>query len=180
MKRTTRIVLLCEDEQHSVFASRLFKTMGWTNRQMRVEKASHGKGSAEQFVRERFPFELEAYRRNRARVSCVLAVMMDGDNRGVSGRRQGLDNACRNAGIVPPVREDRVAVFVPTWNIETWLSYLDGEKVTEQFSGDPRLERARDCRHHVPRLKQMCDRGQLAEPAPPSLWSACQEFHDRL
>ena len=180
VKRITQIVLLCEDEQHSVFMSRFLKRMGWQNRQLRIEKAPYGKGSAEQFVRDRFPIELEAYRQNRSRISCMLAVMIDGDNQGVAGRRNGLYAACQNAAIEPPKGDDRVAVFVPTWNIETWLTYLGGEAVEESRANYPRLERARDCQTQVDKLKDMCDRRELAEPAPPSLHDACREYQDRL
>ena len=180
MKRTTQIVVLCEDEQHSVFMSRFLKRMGWQNRQLRIEKASRGKGSAEQFVRDRFPRELEAYRRNRNRVSCMLAVMIDGDNQGVVARRNGLYAACQRTAVDPPKEDDRVAIFVPTWNIETWLTYLNGEEVEEDCAEYPRLERARDCQDQVNKLKDMCDQRELMEPAPLSLRDACQQFQARL
>ena len=65
MKRATKIVLLCEDEQHSAFMSRFINRMGWHTRRLRIEKASRGKGSAEQFAREAFPRELDAYTASR-------------------------------------------------------------------------------------------------------------------
>lgn len=180
VKRTTQLVLLCEDEQHSVFMGRFLKRMGWKSRQLRIEKASRGKGSAEQFVRDRFPMELEAYRRNRNRVSCMLAVMVDGDNQGIAGRRDGLYAACQRAAVDPPREGDKVAIFVPTWNIETWLAYLGGEEVDEDCAEYPKLERARDCQRQVNALKDMCDRHELVEPAPPSLRDACQGFQNQL
>ena len=63
MSRNVRIVLLCEDVQHETFGRRFLKKMGWSNHQVRVLKAPGGRGSAEQFVRKRFPEELEEHRR---------------------------------------------------------------------------------------------------------------------
>ena len=180
MKRTTQIVLLCEDEQHSVFMSRFFKVMGWNNRQLRIEKAPGGEGSAEQFVREKFPRELEAYRRNRNRVACMLAVMIDGDNQGVSGRSNNLQTACENASVQPRQTDDKVAIFIPTWNIETWLTYLEGTEVDEERSDYPKLAKPRDCRDQVNKLQDMCRRRELQESMPPSLRNACKEFQSRL
>ena len=68
MSRNARIVLLCEDTQHETFGRRFLKKMGWSNHQVRVLKAPGGRGSAEQFVRKRFPEELEEHRRRRNRV----------------------------------------------------------------------------------------------------------------
>ena len=180
MKRTTKIVLLCEDEQHSVFMSRFFKVMGWNNRQLRIEKASRGKGSAEQFVRETFPAELEAYRQKRNLVSCMLAVMIDGDNQGVSARINSLQDACRRTGVQPRQAGDKVAIFVPTWNIETWLTYLEGTEVDEGRSDYPKLPRPSDCQDQVNKLQEMCHRQELQEPASPSLQTACHEYQSRL
>ncbi len=180
MKRTAQVVLLCEDEQHSVFMYRFFKRMGWNRRQLRIEKASRSKGSAEQFVRERFPHELQAYRRDRNRVSCMLAVMIDGDNSGVEARHSSLVSACKNIGVLPRQDGEKVAIFVPTWNIETWLTYLSGEDVTEEHADYPKLARARDCQNQVKSLADICQQGTLEEPVPPSLKIACDEYNNRL
>ena len=76
--------------------------------------------------------------------------------------------------------EDDVAVFIPTWNIETWLAYLDGEDVDEERGNYPRLRRPRDCAEHVRRLAELCRRRALRQPAPWSLVTACREYDGRL
>ena len=79
VSREVQIVLLCEDGQHQVFVTRFLESTGRLTRKakhrLRVEKASQGRGSAEQFVRERFPKELAAYRSQRNLVSVALVVM---------------------------------------------------------------------------------------------------------
>lgn len=72
---------------------------------------------------------------------------------------------------------DKVAVFVPMRNVETWLAYLNGDPVNETDSY-PRLERERDCRKQADALVQMCDKGKLNSPAPTSLEAACREYRN--
>ena len=180
VSREVQIVLLCEDGQHQAFAERFLESAGRltrkSKRRLRVEKASQGRGSAEQFVRERFPREIAEYRRRRNRVSAALVVMLDGDAEGVAGRLAQLDSACEEQGI--PVRRpsEDVFVFVPTWRIESWLAWIEGEDVDEARRDYPRLPRPRDCRWHAKELAARCRTRQLREDAPPSLAAACTEY----
>lgn len=176
MSRKVRIVLLCEDTQHETFSRRFLEKAGWTVRDIRIVKGANGRGSAEQFIRERFPDELVIYRSRKHDASVALLVMVDGDNRGVRRRVDELDTACRQRDI--PCRDpgEHVLVFVPTWRIETWLAYLGGETVDEEKRDYPRLSRPRDCQPHVDRLAAMCRSDALREPAPSSLIAACTEY----
>ena len=107
-------------------------------------------------------------------------MILDGDLVGVAGRIRQLNEACEAAGIAVRTPGDSVAVFVPTWNIETWLSYLDGETVDETRPDYPRLTKPHECQSHVNALAQMCRDGELRKPFPASLESACGEYHARL
>ena len=71
-------------------------------------------------------------------------------------------------------------MFVPTWNIETWLTYLGGEAVDESRPNYQRLAKPRDCLNHAIALKDMCNRQDLRHPSPESLNIACCEYQDRL
>lgn len=180
MGRKVQLVLLCEDKQHEAFVRRFLSIAGWQNRRLRVNIAPQGEGSAEQFVREQFPKELTAYRANRNRVAQGLVVVMDGDGRGPDARLAELSSACESIDVLPRQAEDRVALIVPTWNIEAWLEYLSGTDVSEGNRHYPRLKRQRDCRPHVTTLYEMCRRDELRTPAPPSLETACREYRERL
>lgn len=179
MSKRVQIVLLCEDRQHEVFARRFLKYVGWSGQQY-IVMATPGKGSAEAFVREHFPEELKAYRANLGKVDQALLVVVDGDARGVQARLAQLEEACRDAGISPRARKERVAVFVPTRRIETWLAYLDGNSVDEKQQDYPRLDRESDCQKHVEELATMCRAGQLRKPTPHSLVAACEEYNTRF
>ena len=133
-----------------------------------------GKGSAEQYVRNRFPKELAEHRRRS--VSQVLIVMLDGDKRGIRGRMAELDDACKNVKMEHRGSKEQVIVLIPTWCIETWLAYLEGETVDETRRDYRRLKRSGDCRPHVNTLVEMCQKNQLRQPSPPSLAAACNEY----
>lgn len=180
MSRSVQLVLLCEDKQHEAFLRRFLEKQGLSTRHCRSIIAPPGKGSVEQFIRDHFPSELKAYRKNRHRVKEALVVMLDGDSRGVKERLNELEDACKSSGIVQLQPDERVAIFVPTWNLETWFAYLRGESVDEGRSDYPRLDRERDCREYVDKLQKTCRQGVLRQPAPSSLKDACTEWNTRL
>ena len=93
--------------------------------------------------------------------------MMDGDADGPAARLQQLGKACRDAGIAERTAEERVALFIPTWNIETWLAYLDGEPVQEGNSGYPRLAAERECQRARRRSGQDVQRRKAATAGAP-------------
>ena len=78
--------------------------------------------------------------------------------------------------MAPPGNSERVMICVPTWNIETWIAYLNGEEVDENRSDYPRLLKARDCEPSVQNLVDMCHRRTLRAPFPPSLEAACFQY----
>lgn len=170
MTRRVRMVLVCEDKQHHVFARRFLKKMNWNVSQLRIEVAPAGTGAADQFVKARYARELQELRQG-----ATLLIMLDGDAKGLRGRIRELE-ATRSEARIQPRGRDRVFVFVPTWNIETWLEYLGGSSVDETKSDYPRLDRQRECETHAAALAKMCHAGELRQPAPSSLTAACEEY----
>lgn len=174
MRRSSKLILLCEDQQQQAFAYRFFKEMGWDSGQITLRPLVMGRGSAVQFVTEQFPKEILALRRRA--VDAYLVVLIDGDAHGVAKRRAQLVQSCAAAGIAAPHAEDKVLVCVPTWNVETWLAYLDGETVDESSKNYAKLERPRECGRHVAALVQMCRERRLRQPYPASLDDTCSEY----
>ena len=96
-----------------------------------------------------------------------LIVMCDGDSAGHVARLRELDRECPARQIPARSADEAVAVFCPTWNVETWLAYLSGSTVDERRSDYPRLARPRDCQPHVETLYAMCEHDKaLRHPAP--------------
>lgn len=170
-----RITILCEDKQHEVFIRRFFRTGGWAVRDLTPIVSPSGRGSAEQFVRNRFPRELAALRSKRGQ-NVYLVVMIDGDESGMARRKASLGAACNEQGVDPPGVSDNVLICVPTWNIETWLAYLDGETVDETKKDYRRLPRESECQPMINQLVEMCRDRRLRTPAPTSLDDACTSY----
>lgn len=176
MKRKADVVILCEDQDHETFIRRFLQQKGWDSRRMRV--VPFGTGAADKHVADSLPEELQALRNRHAKT--ILVVMIDGDRYGVDERLRWLEHACRQAGVLWRSDRERVAIFVPTWNLETWFHYLGGNSVTEGKKDYPRLNKPSDCQELVETLCTMCDAQNLRKPAPPSLERACEEYHGRV
>ncbi len=83
MSRPAEVVLVCEDRQQETFVRRFPKGYAPSgarelSRRLRVEMAHAGRGAADQYVVERFPREVAAYRRQAAKRETRLLVMIDG------------------------------------------------------------------------------------------------------
>lgn len=165
-----QIIVLCEDKQHGSFIRRFLK-----KRRRRVQRtlSTPNIGAGDQYVRDNYPEQLDAIRKRNG----ILVVMIDGDNYSIAERLKQLDDACTQKGVSLRKSSDKVAIFVPKRNIETWLAYLDGEPVKETDEY-PKLGRERECEKHVKVLEEMCARGRLRTPAPESLETACREYNN--
>ena len=179
MSRNVNTVILCEDRQQETFARRFLIQTGLHPRCIRPIIAPKGRGAGEQFVRANFVQELLYFRRRSARMKQALVVVIDADTTSVEERIRQLDAAAQQAGCDPRRSDERVAIFVPARNIETWLAYLAGGDVNESQTY-PRLDRPRDCQSQVASLHGYCQSQRLRDPAPPSLAAACREYQLRL
>jgi hypothetical protein len=127
--RRVRVVILCEDRAQEHFFRRLCERL---DRRPRIVIAPKGQGSAEQWVRKHYRAEVQAYRRQQHERVALLTVI-DGDRYGVEARKKELEEALREAGFEVRQDDERMAVCVPTWSIETWFVWLCGvlEEVDE-------------------------------------------------
>ena len=164
-----KITVLCEDKQHEAFIRRFLRKRKKRNQVQAVTRPNTGAG--EQFVRENYPAYLDAVRKRGG----LLVVMIDADTYSIEQRLKQMDGACEQKHVLPRTASDKVALFIPARNIETWLAYLDGGRVNETDTY-PRLQRERDCQRHVDALVQMCTEEKLRPPSPPSLEAACREY----
>ena len=167
------IILLCEDSQHDSFVRRFLRNRKFRGRDIQTLPLSDGSGSGEQWVRNRFPNELQAIRSKRG---AYLIVVLDADNQTVDDRLRQLDAECENKGVKPRREDDPLIVIIPRRNIETWLANFDGSDVDETKKY-PKLAKESDCVRHAKALHEMCDKNRkLREPIPPSLLVACDEY----
>jgi len=118
------VVVLCEDRQQEVFARYFLVSCGINPRRIRANICPKGKKAGEQHVRETYPKEVRAYRSRSAYQNIGLIVMIDADLRAVSERLRELDAVLGNDGQVRRHAAERIAVFIPKRNVETWIHYL--------------------------------------------------------
>lgn len=168
------ITLLCEDSQTDAFVRRFLKRRNFRGRDIGTLPLPSGSQSGEQWVRERYPHELQAIRQ---RQGAYLIVVADADKNSTADRRAQLDAACDEKQVPRRDERDPVLVIVPRWNIETWLYYLGSGTAVDETRRYPRLRRERDCVTHADNLYRMCHEAQrLDEAAPPSLRESCVEY----
>ena len=63
-----------------------------------------------------------------------LVIVVDGDVAGVQARSAGVDRALREAGREPLQADERIAVCVPTRNVETWQLWLLGRRDVDELT----------------------------------------------
>ncbi len=177
--RRVKITLLCEDSQHESFVRRFLKGMGWNTREIRVEKSPAATGSAEQWVRETFPKELEIYRNRSHKAATGLIAVIDADTLEVQERINEFKSICRTQNVSFRTENDAVAIVVPRRNIETWIYYLNDQQVNEE-DVYPKLSKERECQSAVKNLVQACKTIGINQGAPPSLLAACEEYRSRI
>lgn len=124
MRYRLRITILCEDREQERFLRALCERLGLYVE--RIERPPPGTGSAEQWVRVHYPPEVRIHRAKANHVSIGLIVAIDGNSKGLTYRKKQLEEALTAAELELRGAQERVAVVVPTWSIETWLAWLCG------------------------------------------------------
>lgn len=172
-------IVLCEDLQSWVFARRMLMAMGYDDRKVRLSRYRYpakGHGSGEQHVRERYPDELRAYRPRAARTKTTLVVFTDADKRTVQQRRKTLDDTLEKEGLAPRGPDERVALLVPKWEIETWIHFfLDGAEVDENIKYPKYEDHEADAAPAAEAFGQHARQGTTPAKAPPSLTTGLVE-----
>lgn len=173
-RRKVQAVILCEDAQQATLAETYLKSRGLRPHQIRTVPYPGGRGSGAKHVLDRYPGELAARRTDT--VNRSLAVLMDEDGQGVTVRQRQMSQACAAQGIPVRTDADRVGVFIPARNVETWLRFLEDRPVNEADDYAPPGSHAPiGCKRHVQRLTELCARGAFPGDAPRQLRAACVE-----
>ena len=107
-------------------------------------------------------------------LNIALATMIDADTKSVVDRQNELDASLTEAQLNRRQENERIGIFVPKRNIETWIQYLMGHAVDEMTEYPP-LKRKGDCKPYVKRFARDCHQ-PLEHKAPPSLQAACKEL----
>ena len=174
MSDYSQVIILCEDRQHEVFIRTFLVGRGISPHRIRVRIAPGGRGSGEQYVRRQYPREVKVYRSKRHHLNIALATMIDADMKSVADRQNELNASLIEAQLNKRQKNERIGIFVPKRNIETWIYYLMDHAVDEATDYAP-LKKKGDCKPYVKRFARDCHQ-PLEHKAPRSLQAACKEL----
>lgn len=133
MNKAAKIVVLCEDQRHEMFARRVLKRLGYSGRYDIFFKISDS-GSAEQFVREQFATVLRSVRQRRSKAESWMLTVIDADNRSCADRISQFDDELASKGYDSRGADEQVAIWIPKWSVETWLLYLSSSDIASHVT----------------------------------------------
>jgi hypothetical protein len=163
------IVILCEDKQQYLFARYFLQKKGFTG-EFFPKFCLKGKQSGEQYVRENYAAQVKGYRSQKNRKKICLVVVIDADTLTVAERIRQLEMTLQEKRH----REEKIAIFVPKRNIETWIHYLQSGEPIDEIVAYSKLANQGECKPFVEKLGNQCVLG-LPSNAPPSMHDACIE-----
>lgn len=121
-----RFRVWCEDRRHEAFVREfLCQRFGLDRkRDIRWFPAPKGLGSASSWVIKQYPKVQGTARRCGHQKSLKFLAVVDRDAEGVAKRLVSLLGPRQ-----PLTPDDNVGIWIPTWNIETWVLWLCQRKV---------------------------------------------------
>ena len=129
LNKDYKYLILCEDKLTQCFVRHFLKSQGINGRKI-FPFPLPAYGCGEQYVRSKFPKELKELR-SKSYDSEILVVAIDADASDYNKRKQQLVEACKLASVESFTEKDKLLIFIPKRNIETWVKYFDGEDVDE-------------------------------------------------
>ena len=134
MSNPARVVVLAEDSRHQQFVRRVLNRLGYQTQEIRFLPLPAGKGSGEQYVRNKYAAEVIEHRRRAARAEKAFVVIIDADNRSVAQRQEQFAAELTAAARLPRHDFERICHLIPKRHVETWIFCLNGESVDETAS----------------------------------------------
>lgn len=135
MNKAAYFIVLAEDWRHQQLVRRyLVRRFQCSRYDIHPIDLPSGRSAGEQWVRENYPRQLEAWRNRSAHARTALIVVIDADTNTVANRQQQLRRSAQEAGVAARGDDDAVVHLIPKRNVETWILCLTGETVNE--SGD--------------------------------------------
>ena len=130
LSKTHKYTVLCEDKLTHCYIRRFLLAQGISGRKI-FPLPLPADGCGEQYVRLQFPRYLQVLR-SKSFDSNVLVVAIDADKKTLQERKLQLNEACEAANVSVRTETDKMLVFIPKRNVETWIKYFDGETVDEE------------------------------------------------
>ncbi len=139
-----RGVLLCEDREHERFFGRLLRKW-FGHGKLHIEQIPNNRGDASKWVLKNYAREVRLVRSKRGE-NVALVVVIDGDDVKMRQRLLQLDLQLTDGSLEKRGKDERIAIFIPTRNIETWELWLCGDsQVDEEMDFKRQFQRAQQC-----------------------------------
>ena len=151
-KPKLRMTVLCEDRLQERFARGLCQRYGYNRVNFKVSPS--GKGDAKKWVIANAPAFVAERRRKNRQLHLGLLILVDGDGDGCEASRREFEAKITEQGMAGRGPDETVALFAPTWSIETWLAHL------AQPAGGPPLTEDRSLKEDS-QLRRMWDEPEV-------------------
>jgi len=180
------VTILCEDIDQERFIREYLICRGLDDRKIKDFGNPKGKTikNNNALILKHYPDIIKSHRRRKYR-NIAVVVMIDADEDSVSDKMRSLhkkiDEAAGNLNKDTRLPNEKVAIFVPARNIETWFYYImEGQECNEitdykdkKMSAEERIELAKRAAQKLAR--EICPQG-VDCIALPSLRYACTEL----
>lgn len=168
MNCNAQIFILCEDTTHYHFTKKYFELLGFNSRKIRGDYNAKGRsvGSGAEFVKNHYEKELKAFHSKVTHIDCILVIVIDDDTK---NHVQHLFN------LYQPISNEKILIFSPKRNIESWFYYIDGNLIDENEDYKKHYKNAKPTEYAKKLKNEICVNG-LPENAPSSLHHACEEL----
>lgn len=180
------VTILCEDIDQERFIRQYLICRGLDDR--KIKDFGNPKGreikNNNALILKHYPELIKSYRRRKYR-NIAVVVMIDADEDSVSDKMRSLhkkiDEAAGNLNKDTRLPNEKVAIFVPARNIETWFYYImEGQECNEitdykddNMSAEERIKLAKSAAKKLAR--EICPQG-VDRITLPSLRYACTEL----
>lgn len=178
MNKDAQYIILCEDKQTQCFV-RYFLMHRSINRGKIRYLPLPIRGSGEQYVRERYPLELQKIRSKNFN-DVVLFVCIDADIHSVTDMYKALDDECVVKNIPNRTSFEPVAFVVPKRNIETWIEWLEDKKEVDEVALYPHRKKESECKPQAEKLAELFIHNAELSTALPSIQAAQIEYNTRV
>jgi hypothetical protein len=168
-KLPSQVTVLCEDKTTFHFARRYLQKRGINRRNIHSRTCEPAKESCFDFVIREYKNEVDTYRKIKNRLNLALVVFMDGDGKS-NQRLEKLENRVKRQ------KNEKIAIFIPNRNIETWFEYVRAPETCEEDSDYKQKHKNTKPTQIAQQFKtDVCQSG-WQHPLLPSLEAACNEL----
>jgi hypothetical protein len=169
------VVILAEDERHRMLLHRHLRKRGYTHHKIRIcPWWPRFETPCLSFVKAEYPNQVQALRDKSHRVTAALLVVADADDKALAERLSEMDDLLDAAGKLRRQPDENIAVVVAKRNIETWMFFLEGNKVDEETDYKSRCRSLDNGATTLAFANLSWPRQPMSEDCPPSLQHACE------